>query len=84
MVTHLWGGVALSFLGVSSKLIVPFGHRNKGTAARGNGGIRSKTGSTTRAQRRGDQGGRGPNIRDPILSVYATCRRYIVLIRQSV
>jgi len=64
--------------------MVPLGHRNKGTASRGNSGIRGETGSSTRTQKGPDEGGRRRHLSEPILRVDATCRRCIVLVRRSV
>jgi len=64
--------------------MVPLRHRNKSTAARGNGGIRGETRTGTRARPGADKGGRGRHLRDPILRADATCRRCIVFVRRSV
>jgi len=77
-------GIAPAFPGVSDKLMVPFQHWNKGTAAGGNSGVRGETGSSTRAQKGEDKGGRGRHLSDPILRADAICRRCIVLVRRSV
>jgi len=80
----LGGGVAPKRLGMSNKLMVPLGHRNKGPAAGRNSGIRGETRTSTRARPLGDEGGRGRHLSDPILRADATCRRCIVLVRRSV
>jgi len=81
----LWGGgIAPAFLGMSDQRMLPLGHRNKGTATGGNGGVRGETRTSTRARPGGDKGGRGRHLSDPILRADATCGRCIVFVRRSV
>jgi len=60
--------------------MVPLGHRDEGTAARGNGGVGGEARPDTRAQTGGNKGGRGRHLSDPILRADATCGRWIVLV----